>query len=119
MFSQTVGRLLVQYSCLSVLMARCHDANCERNERSTLAFSYFFPTWLLARRILVRLAYSSANGPELLLRLPRVVPPTSDVFNFARTGNVRGLQHLFENGLASPFDVNSCGLTPLHVSSDL
>ncbi|KAH8880120.1 ankyrin [Thozetella sp. PMI_491] len=113
---QAVGQLLVWYSCVPLRMINCRDPNCDREKRPALSMTYFFPTWLLDRRIVSRFAYSAADGPEFLLRVARVVPSTADVFNFARTGNVQGLQYLFKNGLASPFDANSCGLTALHLA---
>jgi hypothetical protein len=118
---QLVGRLVVRYSCVPDLVANCYDPDCKKGDpdharRKALCFMYYFPTWLCTRRILGRFVYSSVSGPEFLLRVPNIVPSNSDVLNFARTGNVRGLQYLFTNGLASPYDANSCGLTALHVS---
>jgi hypothetical protein len=51
------------------------------------------------------------------LRDGRVLPNDSPVFKYARLGDVEQLWNLFDNGLASPFDTNSNGLSPLHVRS--
>lgn len=56
-------------------------------------------------------------GPEFTLRLPHVVPESSPIFQLARAGNVQGLAYLFNNGLASPYDIaGESGATVLHVS---
>jgi hypothetical protein len=51
------------------------------------------------------------------LRDGRVLPRDSPVFKYAGLGDVEQLWNLFDNGLASPFDTNSNGLSPLHVRS--
>jgi hypothetical protein len=49
------------------------------------------------------------------LRERRIVPSDNDVLRCARKGNVEQLWSLFDQGLASPFDVDEEGYTPLHV----
>jgi hypothetical protein len=51
------------------------------------------------------------------LRDGRVVPDDSPVFYYTRLGDVEQLWNLFDNGLASPFDTDSGGFSPLHVRS--
>jgi hypothetical protein len=51
------------------------------------------------------------------LRDGRVVPKNSPVFEYASLGDVEQLWNLFDKGLASPYDTNPNGWTPLHVRS--
>ena len=50
------------------------------------------------------------------LVFPRIVPIDSKIMSYAFAGNMDGIARLFEQGLASPFDVSSnYGYTALHV----
>lgn len=60
--------------------------------------------------------YKNPTGPELLVRLPRVVANDALVFHYGATGDVAELGKLFTEGLASPFDEDNDGKTALHVS---
>jgi hypothetical protein len=46
----------------------------------------------------------------------RAVLDDAPVFEYCRIGNVKAIQELFDEGLASPWDTNSRGFTPLFVS---
>lgn len=54
---------------------------------------------------------------QTALRDSRVVPSTSPIFKYAQRGDVEQLWNLFDQGLASPFDTDCLGYTPLHVRS--
>lgn len=83
--------------------------------------SYYFPKWLLARMITIRECSDPLYGSSWAIRTPRLVPCYSDVLVFASLGNITGLQVLFSQGLASPFDVGNNGdsISPLFVSNNL
>lgn len=49
------------------------------------------------------------------LRTFRTVPEHSLILKFCCSGNVAGVRSLFQSGLASPFDRDTWGRTPLHV----
>ncbi|MCJ1246460.1 hypothetical protein MMC30_003667 [Trapelia coarctata] len=53
------------------------------------------------------------GGPSLCLKAVPVVPGNAPIIEFARSGNVEGIKMLFGTGLASPFDVDPNGWTPL------
>ncbi|KAL9087742.1 MAG: hypothetical protein Q9165_006509 [Trypethelium subeluteriae] len=58
-------------------------------------------------------------GPVASLKVQRTVPGSSDIFKVAMVGDVDGIRRLFENGLASPHDVQfESGVTPLHVAAN-
>jgi hypothetical protein len=63
-------------------------------------------------------AYSKAFGPEMIIRVLRVVPSTSDAFLYACNGNIEGMKYLLNNGMASPMDVeHGTGFSLLAVSN--
>jgi len=57
----------------------------------------------------------SCRGWDQSLRSYRRVSQDAEVFQFCMTGNVTGLQRLFEDRQASPFEMDPEGRTPLHV----
>jgi hypothetical protein len=73
------------------------------------------PTWLLPRRYQFR-ARRAYSGWEYSLRSSCIVSPDSLVFQFSQDGNKEGLKELFNTRIASPFDADIDGFTPLHVS---
>jgi hypothetical protein len=79
--------------------------------------SYFFPPWFLARAMSMVFSSTPLAGPVVSLKMQRTVPGNSDIFTFAKLGEVDKMKTLFEQGLASPHDVHfESGITPLHVS---
>ena len=85
-----------------------------RRSRSSMRFTFYFPSWFLARAVSASAAYSPHSGPEFLLRVPKIIPPRSNIFHFAETGNIEGIEDIFERGLASVHDVDKSGSTVLH-----
>jgi hypothetical protein len=73
------------------------------------------PTWLLPRRYQFR-ARRAYSGWEYSLRSSCIASPDSLVFQFSQGGNIEGLKELFITRIASPFDTDVDGFTPLHVS---
>lgn len=51
------------------------------------------------------------------IKLHRAVPDDAAIFEYCKQGNIAGVQVLFDQGLASPWDRDSRGFTPLFVSS--
>lgn len=63
----------------------------------------------------VKLSAESVFGWKYSLQPFRAVPADSLVFEFCRDGNLDGLRSLLKRGLASPWDRNPDGRTPLWV----
>ncbi|MCJ1385550.1 hypothetical protein MMC17_008673 [Xylographa soralifera] len=88
----------------------CNERSCSRQTKVAGQFSYYFPTWLLARVFMGNIT----PAPEMLLRVAKVIPSRSSIFHHAMLGNVDGIKKLFAQGLASPFDVAESGSSVLH-----
>lgn len=58
----------------------------------------------------------SVQGWKNSMRTFRAVPDNSLIFEFCKSGNTMGVRSLLSRGEASPWDTNSLGWTPLHVS---
>ena len=113
-----LGLAFLGYSGLPASLQPCNIQSCRRHKQKFSAqFTWYFPSWFVHLVLIAFFSMSSASGPELLLRIPCVIPPTSPIFAYVQSNNVQGIKSLFANRLASPNDVSSVqGFTPLHVS---
>ncbi|MCJ1311186.1 hypothetical protein MMC25_004857 [Agyrium rufum] len=77
------------------------------------------PSWFVKRAFVTSFRLTSLSGPEVTLKVARIVPDTSPVFQLARASNIQGMKYLFENSLTSPYDIGGgLGSTPLHYAVD-
>lgn len=83
-----------------------------------LVVFYHGPTWLTTRAWRIWILRAS-SGWTFCPRTYNVIPFDSLLFRYARTGDTKGIQDLFANKKASPFDCSSNDYTPLHVSTPL
>jgi hypothetical protein len=110
------GALSLKYSGVSVWNHKC-ITQCHSQSIPTLRASYVFPSWLMERAVHFVLSVSRMGGIQIGLATPRTVPGDSPIFQCAIEGDLMGMQRLFGDGLASPFDVaQSTRRTVLHVS---
>lgn len=113
---QVVEFLLIGISGLAIPHIKCSERLCQRQTIPSVKLDYFFPKWMLDRVLQFALRLSYMQGPELILRMPRVVPDNAPLMFLAVQGRIGEIQSLFAQGLASPFDVAaSNGRTALHV----
>lgn len=116
-FAGAVGSLLIRYSMRS--RQPCHDCRqkmCQGRMRNILRANYYFPTWLLHRMICFYFSYSPMDGQNVALRTPRMIAASSEVFSILQSGNISGVQNLFDHDLASSFDISFReGRSLLHV----
>ena len=68
-----IGVLFVGYLGLPYFSEPCDTSRCLQRSIPGILMVYFFPTRLLARAIIILMRYSSATGPELTIRVPRIV----------------------------------------------
>ena len=86
----------------------------ERFDEEFLA-RYQAPPWLTNRAWEI-LAYRARSGWTFCPRTYNMIPNDSMVLRCARTDDVNGLQALFVQKKASPFDYSPNDFTPLQVS---
>lgn len=90
--------------------------NCMTFRKST--FTLQLPVWFLSRRFELRFR-RLYGGWDHNLRVYRMVPFDAPIFTFCFKGQVEKVQELFSAGLASPFDSDPDGNTPLHVRTSV
>jgi hypothetical protein len=86
--------------------------------RERLMARLWMPVWLSMFRNSweVRL-YRATTCWTFIAQSYRTVPSDSPIMKFASNGDLRGMQKLFENKLASPYDRSRDGTTVLDVST--
>lgn len=115
-FRHALGMLFIGYSGVPALRSACTEHACFGRVSSSISLSYHFPSWMVAAVISASLRYVPPDGPQMALRTRRVVTYEARIFEYARRGDISGLQSLFATGAASPNDVSSVGgSTALHV----
>ncbi|KAI9657951.1 MAG: hypothetical protein M1821_002608 [Bathelium mastoideum] len=90
--------------------------NAVEHTETTFYYTYHPATWLvsLGFRCVMNL---SLRAPRPLISPARAVPDDALIFELCVQGNVDAVRLLFMRGEASVSDVDSDGLTPLHVST--
>lgn len=107
-----LGELNVQYNFQQPRpVCRCKGAS--------LKVTYQFPQFLMRRYISFAMHQNSAAGPEFLLRIPRVMPWSHMLWRYSLNGNVQAIQKMFEDRLASPYDINPQGGNALNSACSL
>ena len=91
----------------------CNEFHCRSSPELSLKVVYQFPRYIISRYIYIAMQYTPSSGPELLLRMPRVVPWSHLLWNYANIGNLSAIQKLFADGKASAYDVNPQGSNAL------
>ena len=95
----------------------CDSTECAQRSSPTVLISFFFPSWLLTRALIVLGRFTPMHGPEMIIRLPRVVGDNALIFDRCAQNDIRAVRELLRQGLASISDVRcTTGETPLHVS---
>lgn len=92
------------------------ERTCKRSESSNMIkILYYFPSWFLKRLVYIGHHFNNTNGNEIFIRTPRVVPLGHTGPLVADGGDVGAMQDIFQQGMASPFDVTEAGYTLLAV----
>lgn len=110
-----IGRLFVGYSYSPVLRPWCPTCAQSRYFEASTTVTFLFPEWFWTKKFIEVFTYTNSSGPELLLRIPRIVTEDAAILRFAKTDDVVAIRQLLKSGLASPYDANANGFTALHV----
>lgn len=110
-----VGSLALTFSGMPYFTAGCDQKACALRSTPLVKLTIQFPKWLWNGYVSSSFAYNPLEGSQLSLRLPRAVGWSSKLWGYGTEGNVEGIQKLFSQGLASPWDVQGLGGSALHV----
>lgn len=84
----------------------CNERRCQRSPASSVNLTYHLPKFLMQRYLKFAMHHHPLHGPNISVRMPRVMEWQHELFKHAVVGDVRAIQSLFSEGKASPFDVN-------------
>ncbi|KAK0701285.1 ankyrin repeat-containing domain protein [Lasiosphaeris hirsuta] len=113
-----VGRLLIRWYRSPETCAKCSIRACKVARNRMLSTQYFFPWWMTQRRLIeLESGWSTRQRLSISLRTTNIIPDDSTVFLFAEHNNIDGMKRLFEQKLASPYDVSLRGRTSLHFAA--
>jgi hypothetical protein len=111
-----LGSLFIGYSGVPGLTQSCNEKQCSRRSQVRFITSYQFPKWMWTRALFTSFMTSRLYGPEMLVRVQNTISYVSETYQCCLNGEVGLLKKRFDNGLASPFDVDPEGVSLLHVS---
>ena len=115
--THVLGTLFIAYAGLPRVTQPCNFHGCIQRTSPTVIMTYYFPAWLLTRALFIAVKLSSCDGPQLCLRVPRVVSNNSMILTFASIGDVEGMKHILQQCQGSPFDVDiTNGYSPMMAS---
>lgn len=113
-----VGSFSLAYSGLPWVTADCDQKSCRSRSVPSVAVTVQFPAWFWKRYLSTSFCYTSLRGPEVNLKIPRIVDWTSKLWGYGLRGNIQALQKIFSTGAASPWDIQPIGGSVLHYAAD-
>lgn len=113
-----VGSLSVAYSGLPWVTAGCDQKSCRSRSVPSVAITVQFPSWAWKRYLSTSFCYTSLTGPEVNIKIPRIVDWTSALWGYGVRGNLKAIQQMFSVGDASPWDVQAIGGSVLHYAAE-
>lgn len=105
MIKTFIRSLFVGYGGIPGMTPTCNEAMCKKRSTARLVLSYQFPAWFWTKNLFASFVANTLAGPELLLRVQNTIPWESRACQYCVIGEVMSLKRMFENGMASPFDV--------------
>lgn len=109
------GTLFLGYSATPTMPPKCTETTCRQSTGPWISLTYYFPKWLLGRALSV--ALMNTLEPTACLRFPRVIDINEAIFSYTQFDREEDIKLLFEQGLASPHDIDSTyGYSVLQVS---
>lgn len=108
---KSIGSLFVGYGGGLVQTPKCDEPRCSRPSQRSTQITYYFLMWCISYAIA-----ATIRGPQVSLTALRVRHSEELAFLYAQEDDWDRLSKLFDEGLASSFDVDQDGQSILHVS---
>lgn len=89
------------------------EVRCNCSGHMGFAMIYRFPQYLLQRYFSMILQTTYLDGPELILRVPRVLPWTHPLWRYSVCGDLKAIKKMYAERTASPYDVDPAGRNAL------
>ena len=113
-FSSVFGAIRYSRRTYSRIKKNHLDDGYREEKREEILAEYRTPPWLINRIWRIQ-ALRAVSGWKYSPRSYNIVPNTSIVFKYLENHNISGIQELFSQRQASPFDCDESGRSLLHV----
>lgn len=113
-FSSLLGAVRYSRRIYSRIRRNHLDDGGREEQREEILAEYRAPPWLINRVWRIQ-ALRAVSGWTFSPRSYNIIPNTSIVFEYLENHNISGIQELFSQRQASPFDCDEHGLSLLHV----
>ena len=96
-------------------LQQCNITDCKQSASSNLRLDYILPRWFAGRMLSIWYNSAPLHGPELLLRVPVVLPYPAET-RFATGGRrIQLINEHIDHWLHTPSHVNQRGMTLFYV----
>ena len=103
------GNSMIECAELPFFKPACSLRSCKGKRSTFIDIMFFLPTMIAARMISLWLTSSPLYGPELLLRVPRVVRTDTLAYNAICLGDLDTVKRSVFAGDYKPWDVDPTG----------
>ena len=95
----------------------CNYSRCRQAGASSIQVLYMFPAWFVQWAVVFSTTWTGLSGPgaSWTFRMPRLRCDSAIIWFYVRRGSLCDVRKCLESGTASPYDINSSGLTLLYV----
>jgi hypothetical protein len=109
-----IGSISIQYQRLP--LPECTEELCRRQSLWALYATIRYAPWIWSRYLRLAVTVGSLHDFNLCVSLPCYVPRWSGILDYARLGDLKGIQQMLASGGGSTRDVDVDGWTALSVS---
>ena len=118
MLSNVTGRLSVGVTGVASHGSPCASPFCKKTSSWSWTVSYYFPSKLLARAIILKCVKKPMGDPSIGVHTRRTLPDHSSLLQAVERDDSDTLKTLFECRHNTPNDIEPMGFSALTVSHD-
>ena len=109
------GNSRIEGAELPFFKSTCSHRSCKGKNATFITIKFFLPSMIAARMIALWFTSSPLYGPELLLRVPRVVRTDTLAYRAFRSGDLEIVKKSISAGEYKPWDVDYTGRSMIAV----
>jgi len=117
--TKSFGRVIVGVSGHVFSEPTCNESTCHDKSRYSMIITYFFPSWWIAKAIILTCVRNPYGNPTMGLYVRNLLPEHSPMIRAITSGSVTNLQSIFQNHISTPNDMEEMGWTGLTVGDIL
>lgn len=115
MYITTFGQIVIGAPEDAPCEATCNEYTCRVRSRVVLTATYYLPSWLISKAIILAWVRTPYGNPSFGLRVRNLIPEHSPLISAITEGRIHDIQAIFEQRVFSPDDMEQMGWTTLTV----